>query len=61
MRTSPPGLADLSLVVLASRLDTRRLARFDLRRFRDLRPLAGGAFELLPELGWDPGSRRARC
>lgn len=45
-----PGLADLSLVVLASRLDTRRLATFDLRRFRALRPLAGGAFELLPEL-----------
>jgi predicted nucleic acid-binding protein len=43
-----PGLADLSLVVLARRLDTRRVLSFDERHFRAIRPLQGGAFELLP-------------
>ena len=43
-----PGLADLSIVVLASRFRTRRLATFDERHFRVLRPLDGGAFTLLP-------------
>lgn len=43
-----PGLADLSIVVLAQRLRTRRVATFDARHFRMLRPLDGGAFELLP-------------
>lgn len=43
-----PGLADLSLVVLAERLRTLRLATFDERHFRALRPLGGGSFVLLP-------------
>jgi predicted nucleic acid-binding protein len=42
------GLADLSLVVLAYRLDTRRVLTFDERHFRAVRPLQGGVFELLP-------------
>ena len=44
-----PGLADLSIVVLARRYETRRVATFDARHFRVLRPLDGGAFTLLPE------------
>lgn len=43
-----PGLADLSLVVLARKLDTRRLLTFDQRHFRAISPLQGGAFQLLP-------------
>jgi predicted nucleic acid-binding protein len=42
------GLADLSLVVVAKRLGTRRLLTFDQRHFRVLRPLDGGTFSLLP-------------
>jgi len=42
------GLADLSLVVIAQRHDTRRLLTFDQRHFRTLRPLQGGTFTLLP-------------
>lgn len=42
------GLADLSAVVIADRYGTRRLLTFDERRFRALRPLSGGHFELLP-------------
>lgn len=43
------GLADASLVVLAERLDTVRIATLDERHFRAVRPLAGGgAFSLLP-------------
>jgi predicted nucleic acid-binding protein len=42
------GLADLSVVVLAKRWDTRRLLTFDDRHFRALRPLTGGRFTLLP-------------
>jgi predicted nucleic acid-binding protein len=43
------GLADASLVVLAQRLDTIRIATLDERRFRAIRPLTGGeAFRLLP-------------
>ena len=41
-------LSDLSLIVLARRLDTRRLLTFDERRFRAVRPLQGGAFTILP-------------
>jgi len=48
-----PGLADLSIVVLARRFGTRRIATFDERHFRVLRPLEGGSFSLLPE-----GARR---
>lgn len=42
------GLADLSIVVLAHRYGTTRIATFDERHFRALRPLEGGAFVLLP-------------
>jgi uncharacterized protein len=44
-----PGLADLAIVVLARRFETRRVATFDARHFRTLRPLDGGAFTLLPD------------
>jgi uncharacterized protein len=43
-----PGLTDLSIVVLAHRFETTRIATFDERHFRTLRPLAGGAFALFP-------------
>lgn len=42
------GLADLSIVVLARILRTRRILTFDDRHFRAVRPLQGGAFTLLP-------------
>lgn len=42
------GLADLSIVLLARRLDTRRILTFDERHFRAVRPLQGGAFTILP-------------
>jgi len=43
------GLADASLVVLAERLETVRIATLDERHFRAVRPLAAGAaFRLLP-------------
>jgi predicted nucleic acid-binding protein len=42
------GLADLSVLVLAHRFRTRRLLTFDERDFRAVRPIAGGAFTLLP-------------
>ena len=42
------GLADASLVVLAQRYDTRRIATFNERDFRAVAPLQGGAFTLLP-------------
>jgi len=42
------GLADASLVVLASRYDTRRILTFDERAFRAVAPLSGGSFTLLP-------------
>lgn len=43
------GLVDASLVVLAARLETNRIASFDERHFRAVEPLTGpGAFELLP-------------
>lgn len=43
------GLADCAIVLLAARLRTRRVLTFDERRFRAVRPLQGGAFELLPQ------------
>jgi hypothetical protein len=43
-----PGLSDLSLVVLAERLRTRRILTFDQRQFRVITPLQGGSFEILP-------------
>lgn len=42
------GLADLSIVVLARKLQTHRILTFDERHFRAVRPLQGGAFRLLP-------------
>ncbi len=42
------GLADMSLIVLAERYDCTRLATFDERHFRAVRPLQGGVFTLLP-------------
>ena len=42
------GLADLSVVVLAARYRTTRLLTFDERDFRQVTPLQGGAFSLLP-------------
>ncbi len=43
------GLADLSVVVLADRHGTDRIATFDHRDFRVLRRLDGGVFRLLPQ------------
>jgi predicted nucleic acid-binding protein len=43
-----PGLADLSIVVVADRFSTDRVLTFDERHFRAIRPLRGGAFSLLP-------------
>ena len=42
------GLADLSVVVLAHKLGTRRLLSFDQRHFRVVRPVQGGTFTVLP-------------
>ncbi|MDQ2830391.1 MAG: PIN domain-containing protein [Chloroflexota bacterium] len=42
------GLADASLVVLAHRYKTRRILTFDERAFRQVRPLQGGSFIVLP-------------
>ena len=42
------GLADVSLVVLASRYRTRRIVTFDERAFRAVTPLQGGSFTVLP-------------
>ena len=42
------GLADCSLAVLAQRYRTRRMLTFDERAFRQVVPLQGGAFTLLP-------------
>ena len=42
------GLADLSVVVMAARAQTKRILTFDERHFRTLRPLNGGRFTLLP-------------
>ena len=42
------GLADCSIVVLAHRFSTLRVATFDERHFGPVRPLQGGTFELLP-------------
>jgi predicted nucleic acid-binding protein len=43
------GLTDASLVALAQRHETVKIATFDERHFRAVRPLAGGnTFRLLP-------------
>ncbi len=43
-----PGLADLSIVVIAASLRCTRILTFDERHFRAIRPLYGDAFTLLP-------------
>lgn len=48
-----PGLADLSIVVLARRFNTRRILTFDERHFRAMAPLQGGEFEIHPGSGDD--------
>ncbi|MGH8884684.1 MAG: type II toxin-antitoxin system VapC family toxin [Egibacteraceae bacterium] len=45
------GLGDASLIVLAHRLGTRRVASFDHRCFRMVKPLQGGTFTVLPADG----------
>lgn len=42
------GLTDASLVVLAARHRTTRVASFDERAFRSVSPLGGGSFTVLP-------------
>jgi predicted nucleic acid-binding protein len=42
------GLADASLIALAARLDTRRIATFDLQTFRSMTTPGGEAFMVLP-------------
>ena len=42
------GLGGASLVVLARRLQTRRILTLDERAFRTVRPLQGGSFTVLP-------------
>lgn len=43
------GLVDASLIALAGRLETTRIATFDERHFRAVEPLTGeGSFVLLP-------------
>jgi hypothetical protein len=42
------GLADASLAILAYRYQTRRILTFDERAFRQVIPLQGGSFLLLP-------------
>lgn len=42
------GLADASLVVLSQRLGINRILTFDQRAFRQVRPLQGGSFVVLP-------------
>lgn len=43
------GLTDASLVLLAERYETRRIATYDRRHFSVIRPMNGGWFELLPQ------------
>ena len=42
------GLADASLVVLAHRYASHRILTFDERAFRQVTPLQGGSFVVLP-------------
>jgi predicted nucleic acid-binding protein len=43
-----PGLADLSIVILAYRFNSTRILTFDQKHFRAMKPLQGGNFTLLP-------------
>ena len=45
------GLADASLIVLAQRHRTERILTFDHRAFRNVTPLQGGTFTVLPADG----------
>lgn len=45
------GLADVSLIVLSRRYDTRRIVTFEDRAFRSVEPLHGGSFTILPADG----------
>jgi len=47
-RDQEVGVADASLVVLASRFRTRSILTLDHRHFNVLRPVGGGRFRLLP-------------
>lgn len=47
-RDLSPGIADLSIVVLAARYRTTRILTFDQRHFRLMKPLYGDFFTLLP-------------
>lgn len=42
------GLADAAVAVLAARFGTLKVLTFDHQKFRAVRPLQGGAFDLLP-------------
>lgn len=42
------GLTDASLMVIAARHRTNRIASFDERAFRAVSPLTGGSFTVLP-------------
>ncbi len=42
------GVTDASLVVLADRYRTKRIATLDRRHFEVLRPLSGGRFTIVP-------------
>ena len=42
------GLADASLAVLAQRYRTRTILTLDRKHFSVMRPLDGGAFEIVP-------------
>jgi predicted nucleic acid-binding protein len=44
----PLGAADASVVAVAERLETARIATLDHRHFRAVRPAHCDAFELLP-------------
>ena len=47
-RDLSPGIADLSVIVLAARYRTTRILTFDQRHFRLMKPLYGEFFTLLP-------------
>ncbi|GAC1411688.1 MAG: hypothetical protein NVSMB57_06690 [Actinomycetota bacterium] len=51
-RDLKPGLADLSLVILARRHRTKRILTVDERCFRAMKPLQGGSFQILPADGF---------
>ncbi len=52
------GITDASLVVLAARYDTRDILTLDHRHFRQLVPLQGGRFRLLPADSRPPVERQ---